>query len=435
MKKIFVQFLYIVTLMFECCFEVGSQPLSQNESAYLYNSLTAPQVVVSGAGPAGLVTALAMSKKGYNVGICEKRQRFSRTNLVNVHVDGLRFLDTLGLRQEVLDIASVHRYHAYKVDGYSLEYQENRLSALGLGQEDVSQDWRNLYQGSSALSLRISDFQNVMAKKLLQRGIPIFKSCSLEKADILEGGLSVDLKIDECIYPLQPRFLIIAEGARSKSVEQWMGGWDVVPSSIRPYKESWSAENIDISCLDEELPAETCGAGFSGYHCISSSGVCSSSFDQLNIGIFHGGDGHHGTLSFTNTRYQKEKGQSDEVYAHKLAGILGRQGIQGSESVSHFEAQDKRAKIPVDSTGSIFVIGDAAFTSSPIAGLGFTLAISAFPAHLYQHIPDAVRLGDQEASSIVSGYCSFVDAIFDLWRAKSDANWIDLKNQMVKKNS
>lgn len=59
--------------------------------------------VISGAGIAGLAAAFELNAKGFNVVVAEKREEFSRFNVINLNKEAQAFLRKFNLLEEFED--------------------------------------------------------------------------------------------------------------------------------------------------------------------------------------------------------------------------------------------------------------------------------------------------------------------------------------------
>ena len=120
--------------------------------------------VVSGAGPAGLVAAATLKQKGYDVVVIDKRNAFTRMNLVNVDPDALHYFKKMGVLEPILnDVTSIHTRHDYRIRQMSSKVillKSLWLYPIRLMQNmHIQQAIAEGFQENSILAVSIADFQ------------------------------------------------------------------------------------------------------------------------------------------------------------------------------------------------------------------------------------------------------------------------------------
>jgi 2-polyprenyl-6-methoxyphenol hydroxylase-like FAD-dependent oxidoreductase len=139
-----------------------------------------PDVLVVGAGPVGLFTALALTERGANVQIVDKEWRTgTKSYALGVHAEALQLLDELGLAAPLLERARRIR----KVGLYegSDRHAEIRIS-------DLPQDH------SFLAVLRQEDLERLLVDALAKRGVKV--DWSHRVGGLAQGKNAVDVTIE-----------------------------------------------------------------------------------------------------------------------------------------------------------------------------------------------------------------------------------------------
>src|SRR5690606_2156840 len=114
-------------------------------------------VLVVGAGPVGLFTALHLARHGVRVQIVDKEWRTgAHSYALALHAASLRLLDDLGLRARVLE-------HAYRVDTVAFYDGPARRAAAGLAVPD----------GEGVAVVRQDVLEDVLEAALREAGVTV----------------------------------------------------------------------------------------------------------------------------------------------------------------------------------------------------------------------------------------------------------------------
>ncbi len=137
-------------------------------------------VLVVGAGPVGLYTALALTERGARVRIVEKEWRTgTRSYALGVHAEALALLEEVGLAGEVLERA--HRIR--KVGFWEGEQRRAELEISALSEDH-----------SFIAVLRQEELERILADALRERGVKV--DWNRRVAGLAQGADGADVTIE-----------------------------------------------------------------------------------------------------------------------------------------------------------------------------------------------------------------------------------------------
>lgn len=377
----------------------------------LYFRVPRKLALISGAGIAGLATSFELLARGFKVVVAEKREAFSRSNVINLNVETQRFLEEFGLLKEFEESVSArintHRCVLVgKKDSHDLALSD--VSRLRLGSEPFeAENFDKLFHSDGIYSVKIQDLQTFLAKKALEAGVHIFGKVEVEVlARTQAGGISkaqISGK-DSLCKPmiLQPDLFFVAEGAHSTTAKQLGMETHVIENECSG--ENWIFGNV------EYLGTET--------FVVSIIDTSEGSLEIANV-IFNARI-HEINVAVTSKKHLSQEHIQERIFkvvqlALRLEGV--NRAPQSLIAVVKRPVHVKNEKRVIFSKDNIFLIGDAAGRSSPLAGLGGTLGLTLIPRTIKQLLNDLER----QTSDVHDNFKMFSDASISRWIEKSCA--------------
>lgn len=361
--------------------------------------------LISGAGLAGLAASLVLRKRGYQVMIAEKRDQFTRPNVISINMEAEVFLEKFDLLNEFK--GSV----AARIEEHVIVNNKKPFKRTPTNDQDVHdlsvpfepKSYSKLFVKSGIYSVPIKALQTLLAKKALEMGVHILGKVSVGALSRTKnrGVSKVQIKgIDTLISRnLHPDLFFIAEGAHSTTVKQLDMRTTVVKDECMG--ESWIFGNI----------------AYSGEKTYSMTMVdTTTSTLQIANAIFNARS-HVINVAVT---FDRELSTS----------IIGERVLETAKQFLNLEDIHITPKLvyevekPVHVTNhtavdfsadNVFLIGDAAGNYSPLAGLGGTLALTLVPSTVERLLNDL----DQQPDKLHDRFGESSKAYTTRWNEKS----------------
>lgn len=352
----------------------------------LRQSLITPRrklAIISGAGIAGLAASIVLRNRGFNVVVVEKRDCFSRKNIINLNIEVEVFLKSYALLEKFKTVAAKIKQHqiiAFDHNNAAHPLSSSDVSQLQL-QQPVSfnpKDAKRLFKKNGVYSISIGALQTCLAEHALELGVNLFGNATIEVLSHSENGVS-EVRLPDGAKQ-QPDLFFIAEGKHSSTARQL--GIKRRNLKTACTGEIWSFGNMPYFGKETFVVSA-----------IDSSRQKSSP-DIANV-IFNAKE-HAINIAVT-----LEKNMSDDDIQKKLLMVANKvfhyislppdvrndnQLIIGSSPV-HIDNYD----IDPFSMGNVACIGDTAGADSPLAGNGGTKAMTFVPASVEQLIEDDAK--------------------------------------------
>ena len=327
--------------------------------------------VVVGAGPAGLVAALTLAANGYDeVLVVEKRTAINRMQMVTLYRHTLPYLKRIGVLDAVVRRASPIARHDFYLNmaGRRTRYYSRQLPPgvldsidpqLGYGDEAIAE----LFVGESVMAISLADLQDVLMDVALARGVRFMadRQATVVADERVENTWQLLLGEHghEPSRRLGADLLVLADGARSQ-VAQAAGIDYGFCDSTRA--ESWyvyhCASRLDTSWLNYEFSFDQAGH-----------------LDHCAFGLAYPRRNEFGVAFYSSRETLPELALFNEK-----ADFFARSWGVGHDGMNWLtqRIEVRQSLAQRVQQGNLLLVGDAAGTGSPNAGLGSGLAISAY---------------------------------------------------------
>ncbi len=189
-------------------------------------------VVVAGAGPSGLVLALALAHQGVHFRIIDREKAPGQTSrALVVHARTLEFYRQLDVADAVIDAAQKFRAVNLWVNGRA----RGRLEFGDIGTSLSRYPYSLIYP---------QDMHERLLLDVLQaRGIKVERQCELEDVELQDDGVLVSIRHADGTVERHPtRYLAACDGAHS-TVREKLG----IPLPGGTYSHVWYVADVDIS--------------------------------------------------------------------------------------------------------------------------------------------------------------------------------------------
>ena len=314
-------------------------------------------ILVVGAGPTGLTTAIELARRGIGVRIVERRTEPSTTSkALVVHARTLELLDLIGIADELV------------AKGYTspgIDFSTSTDQPLRADMHKLSSETRFPF----ILILPQAETEAALERRLGQENIRVERGTTLtgfvEQAD----GIIATVEQDGVAETIEARYIVGADGPHSL-VRQTLG----IPFEGSPYQ--WTAFLGDVHMTGH----------------LAEGGTEQHSSDRGLAFVVPFEDGSHRIVTI-DQKYQGDTKQRDLELGElqeSISAILGKPVVLSEPKwLTRWGADLKLAK--VYGKGRALIAGDAAHTHSPAGGQGMNTGIQ-----------DAFNLG-WKVARVVSG--------------------------------
>ena len=296
-------------------------------------------VLITGAGPTGLTTAIELARRNVNVRIVERRTKPStRSKALVVHARTLEFMDILGVADEMVR----RGYTSPGIDFSSSSEKPLRANMYGL-------DTRFPF----ILVLPQAETEAILESRLNELGVEVERGRTLTDFHETDGEVYSTV---ECLegseFKVKSRYLVGADGSKSV-VRKTLG----LPFEGASY--DWTAFLGDVH--------------IEGHH--AEGGTEQHSSDRGLAFIVPFDDGSHRIVTIDRNYQDKDTRELKiEELQESISAILGKQ-VQLSDPkwLTRWGASLRQA--PQYRVGKVFLGGDAVHTHSPAGGQGLNTGI------------------------------------------------------------
>ncbi|KFF43092.1 hypothetical protein JH25_04685 [Pseudomonas sp. BRG-100] len=394
-------------------FDFAHQPAALPERAW-----AGKRGVVLGAGPAGLVAALTLAANGFEqVYVVEKRTAINRMQMVTLYPHTLPYLKSIGVLDAVARRAARIVRHDFYLNsaGQRTRYFSRELPAGILDSIDASMAYGDetvaeLFVGESVMAISLADLQAVLMEQACARGVRFIADhqATVVADDSRPATWQVLLSATAGApsFPLDADLVVVADGARSAVAQA--AGIECTLLQTPQGSESWyvfhCASEVATSRLSYEFAFDSRGRLD---HC--AFGLAYPVRKEFGVAFY----------SSTPTPPALELLLDKADFFAKSWGVE-HQGINWL--TQRIAVHHSRAERVVD--GNLLLVGDAAGTGSPNAGLGSGLAISAYGWALNEYCRRAAT--DREAAA--DFYQAAASRYPLAWQSRSLHIWDEINN-------
>ena len=298
-------------------------------------------ILIVGAGPTGLTTAIELARRNVNVRIIERRTKPStRSKALVVHARTLEFMDILGVADEMVR----RGYTSPGIDFSSNAEKPLRASMYGL-------DTRFPF----ILVLPQAETEAILERRLNDFGVEVERGHTLiDFKETADDGIHCQIESDaEDLIKIKSRYLVGADGSKSV-VRQTLG----LPFEGSSY--DWTAFLGDV--------------WLEGHH--AEGGTEQYSSDRGLAFIVPFDDGSHRIVTI-DRKYQADRDTRElkiEELQESISAILSKPvQLREPKWLTRWGASLRQA--PQYRVGRVFLGGDAVHTHSPAGGQGLNTGI------------------------------------------------------------
>lgn len=393
----------------------GVQKTKQGSISPLPDLLSHRKIaLISGAGIAGLAASLVLKNRGFDVFITEKREDFTRPNLINLNMEVQCFLRKFNLLEEFeTSVAARIKAHKYVVYGRNgpQALPDSDVSELNFDGSlpKNSEKFKDLFMSDGIYSVQIKDLQAFLAKKASELGVCILQQAKIKILDPIPKERVSKVKIvqknsSNPTLVLEPNLFFIAEGAHSETVDK-LGMGDEAKDVV---ENDCSGENWVFGNLK-----------YSGDQTFVVSIIDTSQKTLQIANVIFNAKSHVVNVAVTSQE------NPDEDCINNLIRSTAQKAFDFEGIPEEPEILNK-VKKPVHITNrmafncsseNIFRIGDAVGNSSPLAGLGGTLGLTLVPCTIKQLLKDY----QMDSDELHRTFKQFSQAYVTKWINKSQS--------------
>lgn len=343
------------------------------DTSGLYFRISKPLAIISGAGLAGLAASFELRARDFSVVIVEKRKAFTRSNLITLKLEVEGFLKRFNLLEKFEKCAAAkikdHRFVRFGPESSLVPYKTDPVSELRLA-ESVSfepKNIQNLFKDNGTYCAPIHVLQTFLAEMALGIGVNIIGG---ETVRIRSFKEDIVRKLQVTAFQtLKPDLFFLAEGTHSETAKAL--GMEMEEVTNRCTNENWIFANISYTGSESYV--------------VTTADNTEKTLRLANV-IF---DAKNQQINIAETTEMNVS--SDEIKARLIK--TAQQALQKEIAIDLQDAVSKPIQVinlvaSPFSRGNVFRIGDAAVSSSPLAGLGGSMAIALVPYLVRQLLND-----------------------------------------------
>jgi flavin-dependent dehydrogenase len=332
-----------------------------------------------GAGPAGLIGALVLEQEGFEVIVLEKRSGdFNRLNKVNLKGESESVLNQLNLlRQFQAEVGTQFQRHDYfrlfnnQEEKFHTEVVE---SLAGTFENEISfetTDSKDRFKADGLYTVTIAEFEQFLAKAAISRGVSIVTDIELaqliERSDTQSKGIFARQK-NQQERTFFPHLILLADGSNGETGSLRYRVFSESNSPHPCHGEKWIFGNVDYLGSNEAFVSVL--LDYSNEHFTRAANVIfEPKHKEVNVAVLIERD----DISPSEI---KEIIESTADRAFAMNKIPGKAKAKFTSSVVSIVNKVAHKFTMGD---NVIIAGDRAGVSSPLAGLGATLAVTSYP--------------------------------------------------------
>lgn len=333
--------------------------------------LNEQQVIVAGAGPTGLLSALGLAQQGVHVTVVERAPGLQDSpRAIVYHWATLDGLARLGVLEDAVATGFLKQDYAYRVrrTGETIEYGLRALDGI------VDRPY-NLHLGQGALA------EVILRKLETYENARVLWGYDVTSVTQDDAGVELTARSERGDTVLRADWLVGADGAGSKVRRELGLGFDGMT-----WPERFVATNV-------RFPDEREGWAQSTFYVDDVYGAIIAKIDE---------SGEHGLWRYT---YMEDDALPAESAAERfpafLASVFGEDIARDTEldAISPYRMHQRSAS--KYRAGRVLLAGDAAHVTNPAGGLGLTMGL--FDAYALNEALGAV-VADNVDDGILTTY-------------------------------
>lgn len=305
------------------------------------------RVIVVGAGPVGVVAALAAAKKGFPVTLIEAEETIQEDPRASTfHPSTLEMLDEVGIIDEFISLGLVARY-------FDFWDKPNRKLVARLDHEVLT--------GETKFPFVVQTEQHKLSRLGIRRlaempDAEVHLGCSFERVEQTADGVIVHAKTADGPVQFAGSWLVGCDGGRS-SVRKDLG--------VEFEGYTWPERFVVLTTLFDFAAAMEC----------SPRAYMADPEEWSNLFKVAGDDmkGRWRVVFPTAVGESDEEALSDESSARRLSRIWPD---AGNDQLVHRKIYRVHQRVAAKfRVGRVFLAGDSAHVNNPIGGLGLNSGI------------------------------------------------------------
>jgi 2-polyprenyl-6-methoxyphenol hydroxylase-like FAD-dependent oxidoreductase len=318
----------------------STRTTTQGQAALDHGRAQRQSVVIIGAGPAGVMLAIELARRGVSVRVLEREQLpHTETRATGIHARTLEIFHQLGLIDEVLELG-------HKLDGFALHTRRRR--PVRVRYRDLDTPYAFMLNLSQAVTQRILDQHLERLGATIERGAAV--------TDLTQNREHVELSVTRAgragEQTLTADWVVGCDGARS-IVRTCLG----VPFDGEDYGQDWLMAELDL----DPAPARD----HFHFYARTPAPFVALPLASGKYRIF--------LPQVPNRAGERQPPDIDEIV--RLVAQRGPAGLKLSDPSLLTTFRCARRSAPTLRHGRVLVAGDAAHLHSPAGGQGLNTGL------------------------------------------------------------